>query len=195
MCKYSPLPCCFVLLVTPTLAPFRSAQAPAAWDNWSLVFPRWGHRAGMQVPVSPPVAHARKRLGLGLNGLHFSSPELAGNCTWADLARNGLKWSIRRQRGVPFFKVQGSLVKSPTSQAMLTWTWVSAQRSVVPAYIVHLPNDNELSTYFAVKYGALPLHAIKQKGCKMCHSINFKQNPSQMSPWNQSMGLLQIWRN
>lgn len=84
-------------------------------------------------------------------------------------------------------------MKRPTSPAMLTWVY--AQLSVVPAYIVHLPNDNELSTYFAVKYGALPLHAIKQKGCEMCHSINFKQNPSQMSPWNQSMGLLQIWRN
>lgn len=48
---------------------------------------------------------------------------------------------------------------------------------MVLAYSVHLPNDNELSTYFAVKYGALPLRAIKQKGCKMCHSINFKQNP------------------
>lgn len=48
-------------------------------------------------------------------------------------------------------------------------------------YIVRLPNHNELSTYFAGKYRAFPLHAIKQKGCKMCHSINSKLNSSQMS--------------
>lgn len=34
-------------------------------------------------------------------------------------------------------------------------------------YTLHLPNGNELSTYFAGKYRAHPLHAIKQKGCEM----------------------------
>lgn len=169
-----------VLLVTPTLAPFLFTQDPAVWDNQGLVFPSWVHREGTQVAASPQVAHARKLLGWGLNDLHFSSPELAANCMWADVARNGLNDQLEGKKGVPFFQVQGSLVKSPTSQAVLTWA--CAQLSVGPGYIVHLPNDNELSSYFAGKYRALPLHAIKQKGCKMCHSINFKQNPSQMSP-------------
>lgn len=45
--------------------------------------------------------------------------------------------------------------------------WVCAQLSAMREYTLHLPNDNELSTYFAGKYRAHPLHAIKQKGCEM----------------------------
>lgn len=55
-------------------------------------------------------------------------------------------------------------MKSSASQAM--FTWACAQLSVVPGYIVQLSNDNESSTYFAGKYRALPLHAIKQKAAK-----------------------------
>lgn len=96
-----------VLLVTPTLVPFLAAQAPAAWDNESRVFPSWVHGAGMRVLSSPPGAHARKRLGLGLNGLHFSSPELAGNCMWADLARNGLNDQLEGKEEFLSLKFKG----------------------------------------------------------------------------------------
>ena len=99
------------------------------------------------------------------------------------------KWSIRGQKGVPFFKAQESLLKSPASQALLAWA--CAQLSAVPGYIVHLPNDNESRTYFVGKYRALPLHAIRQKGCKMCHSINFKQNPFQKCTFPKKMWVVE----
>ena len=87
-------PTLLVLLLTPTSSPFLSLQAPQAGTTRALYsklgFQTWVHVEGIHVTASLQVTHARKPLSLGLNNLHFSSPELASNCMWADLARNGL---------------------------------------------------------------------------------------------------------
>lgn len=55
---------------------------------------------GIKETASPWVTHTRKLLGLGLNDLKifFSLPELAGNCMWADWARNGLNDQLEGKR-------------------------------------------------------------------------------------------------
>lgn len=52
-------------------------------------------------------SHARRLLGLGLNDLHFSSPELASNCMWADLARNGLNDQLEGKKEFLSLKFKG----------------------------------------------------------------------------------------
>lgn len=68
----------------PQFNPFLIPPGPGSLGR------RWDHMEGIQVSISPQVTHARKTLGLGLNDLYFSVPELTSNCIWADLARNGL---------------------------------------------------------------------------------------------------------
>lgn len=64
-----------------------------------LAFQSWVHVEGIKTTTSPWVTHTRKLPGLGLNDLDFFSlPELAGNCMWADWARNGLNDQLEGKR-------------------------------------------------------------------------------------------------
>lgn len=155
-------PVLLVLLVTLRLEPLSYSHR--AWQLGQLepCISKWGSQSRDASHHSPQVAHARKPLGLGLNDLHFSSPEWASNCVWADLARNGLNDQLEGKKEFLSLKFKGLRWRALLPKPGLL-TWACARLSGVQECTVHLPNDNELSAYFAGKYRALPLHAIKQK--------------------------------
>lgn len=105
MCKYLPHAACPPS--HPHFCPLPIPAGPAGWDNKRPVYQTWVHIEGTHVTMSPRVTHARKPLSLGLNNLHFSSPELASNCMWADLARNGLNDQLEGKKEFLSLKLKG----------------------------------------------------------------------------------------